>query len=191
MRNIIITMLVFLCLVACNGRQGQTSNSEQDVSSAQKELESEGWQLDTPSGGDFDESYGVKPVRGLQDNYFDITVGKGYNVAIKIMDATTNHCTRYVYVPEEQTVTINEIPQGQYYLKLAYGNDWMNYQTDSITIGKFTSGAFYERSVEIYNFGRKNSTDFVNFDLRINVVKGNAENNFETQPIKEQEFLKN
>ena len=40
-------------------------------------------------------------------------------------------------------------------------------------------------------FGRKNSTDFVNFDLKINVVRGNAENNFETQPIMEQEFLKN
>ena len=101
------------------------------------------------------KSYGVTPVRGLQDNYFDITVGKGYSVAIKIMDAVTNHCIRYVYIPEEQTITINEIPQGQYYLKLAYGNDWMSYQTDSITIGKFSSEAFYERSIETYNFGYK------------------------------------
>lgn len=191
MRNIIISVLTFFCLVACNSRQGQATNNRNNESPVQKKLESAGWRLEIPCGGDFNEDYGVRPVRGLQDNYFDITVGKGYSVAVKIMDVMTNHCIRYVYVPEGQTVTINEIPQGQYYLKLAYGNDWMSYQTDSIKIGKFTIGAFYERSVETYNFGRKNSTDFVNFDLRINVVQGNAENNFETQPIKEQEFLKN
>ena len=191
MNNVIITLTTLFCLSACHSAPKRNDNNTQDISSAQKELESEGWQFDTPNGGEFDKSYGVTPVRGLQDNYFDITVGKGYSVAIKIMDAVTNHCIRYVYIPEEQTITINEIPQGQYYLKLAYGNDWMSYQIDSITIGKFSSEAFYERSIETYNFGRKNSTDFVNFDLKINVVRGNAENNFETQPIMEQEFLKN
>jgi hypothetical protein len=191
MKKIFILLIGLTCLSACYNNQKQSVSNKQSETSSQKQLEEEGWQLDTPNGGDLSKEYGVTPIKGLQDNYFDITVGKGCSVAIKIMDTATNRCIRYVYVPEGQTVTINEIPQGIYYLKLAYGSDWMTYKTDSVTIGKFTRNAFYERSVNAYNFGRKNSMDFVNFNLRINVVQGNVENNFETQPIKEQEFLMN
>lgn len=191
MKNIFIILLTAFCLLACNNKTQRTSENTKENNSEQKDLEAKGWQYETPNSGDFDESYGVIPSKGLQDNYFDITVGKGYNVAIKIMDANSKHCIRYVYIPEGQTVTVSEIPQGQYYIKLAYGNDWMSQQTDSIKIGKFTTNAFYEQSVNIYNFGSKNSTDLINYELKINVVKGNTENNFETQPIREQEFLKN
>ena len=89
MNNVIITLTTLFCLSACHSAPKRNDNNTQDISSAQKELESEGWQFDTPNGGEFDKSYGVTPVRGLQDNYFDITVGKGYSVAIKIMDART------------------------------------------------------------------------------------------------------
>lgn len=191
MRKIFIILISMFCLLACSNKNQQTSRHIEETNSEQQELETKGWQYETPNSGDFDESYGVKPNKGLQDNYFDITVGKGYNVAIKIMDVTNKHCIRYVYIPEGQTVTVSEIPQGQYYIKLAYGNDWMSLQTDSIKIGKFTTDAFYEQSVNIYNFGSKNSTDLINYELKINVVKGNTDNNFETQPIREQEFLKN
>lgn len=45
------------------------------------------------------------------------------------MNKTTDECIRYVYVPENSTVNIQMIPQGEYYLKLAYGKDWMNMKT--------------------------------------------------------------
>ncbi len=192
-KNILgIITLSFLLTSCYDTKSPQSASSSSNESTAvQEKLQEEGWEYETPTGGEFDESYGVKPVYGLQDNYFDITVGKGFNVAIKIMNASTNKCIRYVYVPENQTVTVNEIPQGLYYLKLAYGQDWMCYKTDSTTMGKFSKTAFYERSIDTYNFGRKNSQDFVNYELKINVIDGSVSNNFETQPIKEQEFLRN
>lgn len=126
------------------------------MSSVQEELISQGWCIETPEGCELSEKYGVKPIYGIQDNYFDIHIGTGFSVAIKIMNASTGKCIRYVYVPEGETVTVGQILQGVYFLKLAYGRDWMEMQTDDGVIGKFTRGSFYEKSTSNYNFGEKN-----------------------------------
>ena len=66
----------------------------------------------------------------------------------------------------------------------------MELKTDSITIGKFTKNILYERSKDIYDFGKKNSTSIVNYQLKINVTDNGTMNNFETVPISEKEFMK-
>ena len=48
--------------------------------------------------------------------------------------------------------------------------------------------AFYEKSANSYNFGGKNTGDFVNYSLKISVVDETSENNFATVPISEREF---
>ncbi len=43
------------------------------------------------------------------------------------------------------------IPQGKYYLKLAYGKDWMEYDNGDGTLSaKFTSNVTYDRSTDIF-----------------------------------------
>lgn len=168
------------------GKDKQGDNNV--VTPVQETMMSNGWELSTPEGGDFDESMGIKPVYGLQDNYFDITIGKGFSVAVKIMSQKEHKCIRYIFVPEGQTVTVNEIPQGKYYLKLAYGNDWMVKTEGNHTLGKFTKNAFYEKSTNIFDFGMKNSTQIVNYKLEINVIDGSAKNNFQTIAINKTEF---
>lgn len=59
---------------------------------------------------------GVKPIYGLQDSYSDIAVEPGFSVAIKIVSLEEHKCYRYVFVPEAQTVKVNEFLQGKYYL---------------------------------------------------------------------------
>lgn len=169
----------------------QNQDKKATLNKTQQRLIDEGWTMKELQGGELGESYGVKPVYGIQDNYFDIIIGEGCCVVIKIVNASTEKCIRYVYIPENEEVTISEIPQGLYYLKLAYGKDWMELPTDSIVHGKFTKSTFYERSTKAYDFGRKNSQDFVNYRLEINVVDGEAENNFHTEQITEEEFEKN
>lgn len=137
---------------------------------------------------DFPEKYGVKPIMGLQDNYFDIIIGKGFDVAIKIVSCETNQPVRYVYVKENSTYTTSQIPQGKYYLKIAYGSDWMEPQ-DSVEIGRFTRNAFYEKSKDVFDFGKKNQQQVVNYELKLNVQDGTALNNFKTQPINAAEFF--
>lgn len=191
MKRLYYSLFLMILLSSCSliGRDRQADNNV--LTQEQETLISQGWELNTPEGGEFDESMGVKPIYGLQDNYFDVTVGKGFSVAIKIMSLDEHKCIRYVFIPEGQTVTVNEIPQGKYYLKLAYGNDWMVKKSDNHVWGKFTKNAFYEKSANIFDFGMKNSLSVVNYQLEIHVANGSAKNNFQTITINEQDFEKN
>jgi len=184
---IFVLALLSSCSLSENGKQGDNNG----VTPMQENLKLQGWEFYNPDGGQFEESMGVKPIYGLQDNYFDIAVGQGFSVAIKIVSLEEHKCIRYVFVPEGQTVTVNEIPQGKYYLKLAYGNDWMIKNEGNHTLGRFSKNAFYAKSTNIFDFGMKNSTRIVNYKLEINVVNGSAKNNFQTVVINETEFENN
>lgn len=177
-----------LWLAACGSPAGQKEETRQPTAQ-QQALTDEGWEAVTPED-DISERYGLKPVYGIQDNYFDITIGKGCAVAVKIIDLATDRCIRYAYVPEGGTSTVQEIPQGTYYLKLAYGRDWMELATDSCAIGKFTRDVSYERSDDTFDFGRKNQQQAVCCQLFINVKNVRACNSFRTSPISEEEFMR-
>jgi hypothetical protein len=187
MRKLLLLLCSIVCLSSCHHNK---ANNDDELTPNQNKLIENGWKLGTPSGGEFDEAMGIKPIYGIEDNYFDITVGNGFDVALKIVDFSTDKCIRYVYVPQNETVTINQIPQGKYYIKLAYGQDWMEYETDSVTLGKFTDKTFFEKS-NVFDFGVKNSQQIFNYELEINVIDGTAKNNFHTVEIDETEFEKN
>ena len=180
--------LGFIILTSCHYRESQHDNAVEPTPVQQK-LSDAGWTWETPDE-DLTENYGINPKYGIQDNYFDISMGSGCNVAVKIMDCATDKCIRYVYVAENTTTTVQEIPQGVYYLKLAYGYDWMELETDSVKQGKFTRNVSYERSQDTFDFGIKNSRDEINYRLEINVIYSKLENNFLTTPINEEEFMK-
>lgn len=192
--NIIALFVLALSTLVCgcnnNSRSDQTQQ-DSTLSSTQHSLLEEGWYVPktTPSG-ELPREYGVKNKYGQQDNYFDIEIGNGCDVAIKIVDAATNKCIRYVFVPENSSANIQMIPQGKYYLKLAYGKDWMEYDNGDGTItGKFTSNVTYDRSVDVFDFGKKNSSNVVNYLLQINVVDSQLQNSFGTVEISEAEFM--
>lgn len=149
----LITAL-YVMTVSCSGKKMSPSQSEEPTT-YQEELISQGWNFATPNAGELNESYGVRPIYGIQDNYFDISIGQGYNLLVKIVNESTDKCIRYVYVPENKSVAISQIPQGRYYLKLAYGRDWMELVNGNSLKAKFTRDTFYERSTESYDFGLK------------------------------------
>lgn len=186
----VVMLSLALVLLSCGGNN-TTTQPKEEPTPEQEELVQNGWCPKTPEGGEFGTEYGVKSIYGIQDNYFDIRIGDGFSVAIKIVDAASEKCIRYVYVPEGESITVSQIPQGRYYLKLAYGKDWMEL-SDGVTVkGKFTRSPFYEKSASNYDFGKKNSQSFVNYSLELNVIDGDAENNFETITISEEEFYQN
>ena len=193
--KILPSLLVVFVSVTIGGCANNTSNNQSEtitLSDSQNNLISEGWYIPKikPSG-ELPKEYGVKSKFGQQDNYFDIEIGKGCDVAIKIMDVATDKCIRYVFVPENSSANIQMIPQGKYYLKLAYGKDWMEYDNEDGTIrGKFTSEVSYDKCVDVFDFGKKNSSNIVNYLLQINVVDSELQNNFGTVEISEAEFMK-
>lgn len=187
--RVAIIALGLLALTSCHHRGGQNEIVAEPTPAQQKLLDA-GWTVETPDE-DLTEEYGIKPVYGIQDNYFDIAIGSGCNVAVKIMDIRTDKCIRYVYVAENTTTTVQEIPQGVYYLKLAYGYDWMELDTDNGKVGKFTRNVSYERSQDSFDFGVKNSSEEFSYRLEINVSGSTLENNFLSIPIDEEEFMNN
>lgn len=193
--KILLSLLVVFVSVTIGGCANNASNNQSEtitLSDSQNNLISEGWYIPKikPSG-ELPKEYGVKSKFGQQDNYFDIEIGKGCDVAIKIMDVATDKCIRYVFVPENSSANIQMIPQGKYYLKLAYGKDWMEYDNGNGTLNaKFTSNVTYDRSTDIFDFGKKNSSNVVNYLLQINVVDSELQNSFGTIEISESEFMK-
>lgn len=186
--RVAIMALGLLTFTSCHHRGGQ-DNTVAEPTQAQQKLLDAGWTVETPDE-DLTEDYGIKPIYGIQDNYFDIAIGSGCNVAVKIMDLRTDKCIRYVYVAENSTTTVQEIPQGIYYLKLAYGYDWMEFETEEGKQGRFTRNVSYERSQDTFDFGVKNSRNEINYRLEINVRDSKLENNILTTPIDEKEFMK-
>lgn len=191
------TVVTIITSTGCsNSDKNYNANSvsqtvTKDYTAEQERLLADGWYFPkSKPSGELSKEYGVKSRYGQHDNYFDIEVGKGYDVALKLIDAKTEKCIRYIYIPESTTVNIQMVPQGSYYLKFSYGNDWMEFDNGDGTIsGKFTSNVIYDRSSDVFNFGRKNSSQLANYLLRININDSQLHNNFETIAIPESEFF--
>ena len=91
-------------------------------------------------------------------------------------------------VQENSEYTISQIPQGKYKLLIAYGKNWMTLQKDGETYGKFADNVHYEQSIDVFDFGKKNSKDMVNYLLTINVQENIHATNFNTEEIREDQF---
>lgn len=67
----------------------------------------------------------------------------------------------------------------------------MEYDNGDGTLNaKFTDNVSYERSTDVFDFGKKNSSNIVNYLLQINVQDSKQHNNFNSIGISEDEFMK-
>lgn len=187
MKRIFFCLVSALTIVACGNNNNKTSES--GPTADQQALIDEGWEMHTPNNGEFSVKYGVKPVKGIFDNFFDIEMGEGGNMAIKVVDAETNATIRYVYVSENSKTTITEIPAGSYYLKLAFGYDWMDYDMGNIIRGKFTKNAYYQMSDEVFSFGAINTMNPMSIRLKIHTDNDPNYTSFSTSMISEDQFI--
>lgn len=77
------------------------------------------------------------------------------DVAVKLFDYETDRCIRFVFINDGATYTVKNIPEGKYYLKIAYGNDWSVKEGDPICKGRFTSHASFKKDSDTYDFNIK------------------------------------
>ena len=106
--------MLFLSALIVAGCKNTVSDNLQvhENSEYQEQLMREGWTYEELLDSELGEEYGYKPIYGIQDNYFDITMGEGYSVALKIIDVQAEKCIRYAVVLENSTTTVTQIPQG-------------------------------------------------------------------------------
>lgn len=185
-RSIVFVILLGAFFSSCGlgNDQSDTKNS-----SYQQMLIDEGWDFDKLDGDDLPKSYGVVPQKGIVDNYLDIELGEGTDMAIKIVDVNTDETIRYVFVEENSTSTITEIPAGRYYFKIAFGKDWMSRTVGNTTEGKFTREVEYEKSEEYFDFGMKGPLDKDSYSLKIRKEHDKRYESFATSEISEEEFF--
>ncbi len=128
------------------------------------------------------------------DNELIISLGLT-DAAVKIINYETNACIRYVFINSNTSYTVRHIPQGKYYLKIAYGQDWLVKKGDSNCKGRFASHSYYKKGEEILDFNLISTYSgyrIPSFSLKLGTYSSNENsNNFNTNNISELEFENN
>jgi hypothetical protein len=165
--------------------------NEQKYIQLKDKLISEGWEDVEIQNGLFPSCYNFKPHTSSIKNYLEVTVGGGTDVAIKVMDANTDKCIRYVFVNSGSTYAIRNIPEGEYYLKIAYGKDWLSKVENGQCVGKFLRNPMYEKGDDRIDFTLQrtpNGYNIPSFKLELDVVSSGIDNSFNSANISESEF---
>ena len=164
---------------------------EEKVRHDKEKLIAEGWQEQDIQNGQFPACYNFKPQKEDVDNYLDVYVGSGTDVAIKVMNLKTEKCFRYIFINSGSSYKIKNIPEGIYCLKLAYGKDWLSKVSNGQCIGKFIRNAMYRKGEDTLDFRNQHSKvgySIPSFKLQLDVISNNISSTFSSQNISESEF---
>lgn len=162
------------------------------------------WQKVNHKTGDIPECENISLEFDYQmDNFLTIHVGQGIDVIVKLMKMTDSAdiCIRITYIKGGESFSMKYIPQGNYYLKIAYGKDFRQKYENGICYVKFTKNSHYEKGTEILKFGMEKNTKvlgnkiieeimFPSYELYLYVILSKLEKNFNSKEISEDEFNK-
>ena len=143
--------------------------------------------------GELSGCNGIKPKynKGL-DNKLLITVGSNASVAVKLINISNDKCIRYVFINKNSTYSIRNIPEGRYYLKIAYGEDWSIMDGQSYCTGRFTKNTLFEKGEDILDYNlvySGNGYQVPSFSLKLDVIiTEDRMNSFSTDKINENDF---
>lgn len=165
---------------------------EEKLQKEKEKLLAEGWTEDNIPNGPMPPCYNFIPKRGKVDNYLEVSVGGGTDVVIKVMNMKTEKCIRYVFINRNSTYQIKNIPEGTYYLKIAYGKNWLSKVENKSCKGKFIRNAMYEKGTDILDFNIEYSNNdsyrVPSFKLELNVIESDISSSFDSQSISEDLF---
>lgn len=131
-------------------------------------------------------------------NYLNINVGSNTDVVLKLMKKSLmgeDYCIRIAYVRSNESYKMENIPEGLYYVKIAYGSDYRQKIEDGQCKVRFVRNANYEKGKEELSFYKIPVTggyDIPSFqlDLDIIIIEGRRFNEFTSDTISEEEFNK-
>lgn len=154
----------------------------------------EGWQENNLQNGLMPSCYNFSPkYNPSTDNYLKINIGSGTDMVAKLMNASSGICVRYVFINRLSSYSIRNIPEGVYYLKLAYGKEWLSKVENSRCIGRFLRNPMYEKGTDLLDFNIIRNADgysIPSYEISLDVVSSTINNSFSTSNISEEEFNK-
>jgi len=116
------------------------------------------WVKKSHGNGDVPDCENILPrYDRSMDNFLRITVGSNTDVVVKLMKTgySRDECIRLAYVRTNESFDIKNIPEGVYYLKLAYGKDWRQKVVAGKCTGKFLKNAAYEKGDERLDYNKQ------------------------------------
>ncbi len=146
---------------------GSTSNPKAAAVSVSKENKYSSWEKKTYKSGSTPKSFNFKGKFDYKlDNYLKLKVGANTEIVVKLykMGKTESDdvLTRVTYINSSTTQYIRNIPEGEYYLKIAYGQDWRETKVDGKMYGTFTKNALYEKNESILNYNTVKTSKGIN-----------------------------
>jgi hypothetical protein len=128
------------------------------------------------------------------ENYLKIKVGNT-DVAVKLINIQSGNCIRYVFINQYTTYQIANIPEGKYYIKIAYGEDWAKTSSETSCQGRFTKNTLFKKSTKILDFNLVETDNgwqipYYEMELKVVVTQGDNLNQFNTSIILENDFYK-
>jgi len=128
------------------------------------------------------------------DNYLRINFRGTGDLVLKLMKINTygdDQCVRMVYLKGNTTYSIENIPQGKYYVKLAYGKEWTSSGTGSSCKGGFAKDGFYEKGEDVFDYNvveNYSGYSIPSYELSLHVISTYSQNNFNTDEINKDAF---
>lgn len=180
-----------------------TASSNSSPRSASIEISREdkysSWEKKTYKSGATPTSFNFKGKFDYKlDNYLKIKVGKNTEVVVKMykMGKTEadDELVRVTYINSNTTQFIRNIPEGEYYLKIAYGIDWRETIVDGKKFGTFTKNALYEKSESILNFNTVKTSKGINvpsYNLALDLTSGGYDAGGQEDNITSEKFNEN
>ncbi|MDH5474860.1 MAG: SH3 domain-containing protein [Cyclobacteriaceae bacterium] len=137
---------------------------------------------------DFTEQYDQK-----LNNYLQVNAGADRDLVIKLIkhSSSNDDCIRSIYVEAGGEVKIRNIPEGKYYVKVAYGNNWKIDTINGICYGKFDSNAIYEKGADLFDFNivkTEKGHQVPSYQLTLEIITNNPEGKVVENQISEEEF---
>lgn len=127
------------------------------------------------------------------DNFLKIDAQGSTDVVVKIINNYSQECIRCVFISGGSIHYINNIPEGVYYLKIAYGYDWSKKVIGSFCFAKFMRKAHYEIGNDLLDYYLKktnNGYQVPSYELVLKVISKNRKNKFDSDAISEEEFYR-
>ena len=157
------------------------------------------WEKKTYKSGATPTSFNFKGKFDYKlDNYLKIKVGKNTEVVVKMykMGKTeaNDELVRVTYINSNTTQFIRNIPEGEYYLKIAYGKEWKETVIDGKKFGTFTKNALYEKSEQVLNFNTVKTSKGINvpsYNLALDLTSGGYDTSGTSDNITDIQFNEN
>lgn len=127
------------------------------------------------------------------DNYLRIDATGATDIVVKIINSNTEECIRCVFISGGSRYEIVNIPEGIYYLKIAYGYEWSKKVSGSFCVAKFMRDAHYQIGNDQLDYYLKESDmgyQVPSYELELRVISNNRNNEFDAENISEEEFYR-